>query len=141
MVRAVRRARLARRASTPLTVTAVGKTQRSKLAAGRKAFLDSAIKRSMEEGEKVPHPVRVSISSERQWDGRWFDVTLTSDGETIAVASFRRIRDARAYRKRMIEALKIPGIDVRARTHRGRKRQFAAGMRRINDSGKRSSAG
>lgn len=119
----------------------MGKTQRSRLAAGRKGFLDSAIKRSIEEGEKVPHPVRVSISAERQWDGRWFDVTLTSDGETIAVASFRRIRDARAYRKRMIEALKIPGVDVRARTHRGRKRQFAAEMRRMDDSGKHSSAG
>ena len=88
----------------------------------------------MEEGEKVPHPVRVSISSERQWDGRWFDVTLTSDGETIAVASFRRIKDARAYRKRIIEALKVPGVDVRARTHRGRKRQFAAEMRKIDDA-------
>ena len=116
----------------------MGKTQRSRPSAGRKAFLDSAIKRSLEEGEKVPHPVRVSISAERQWDGRWFDVTLTSDGETIAVASFRRIRDARAYRKRMIEALRIPGVDVQARTHRGRKRQFTAEMRRINDSGKRS---
>jgi len=115
-------------------------TQR-KLATARKVFLDSVIRRSIDEGEKVPHPVRVSISSERQWDGRWFDVTLTSDGETIAVASFRRIRDARAYRKRMIEALKIPGVDLRARTHRGRKRHFTAELRRINDSRKHSSAG
>ena len=88
----------------------------------------------MEEGEKVPHPVRVSISAERQWDGRWYDVTLTSDGETIAVASFRRVRDARAYRKRMIEALRIPGVDVRARTHRGRKRQFAVEIRQVSDA-------
>jgi len=88
----------------------------------------------MAEGEKVPHPVRVSISAERQWDGRWYDVTLTSDGETIAVASFRRVRDARAYRKKMIEALKIPGVDVLARTHRGRKRQFAAAIRQISDA-------
>lgn len=114
-------------------------TQRTS-AAARKAFLESAIRRSVDEGEKVPHPVRVSISAERQWDGRWFDVTLTSDGETIAVASFRRIRDARAYRRRIVEALKIPGIDVRARTHRARKRQFAAEMRQMNDAVKSAGA-
>jgi hypothetical protein len=119
----------------------VARAARRKLAAARKAFLESAIRRSVEEGERVPHPVRVSISAERQWDGRWFDVTLTSDGETIAVASFRRIREARAYRRRMIEALKIPGVDVRARTHRARKRQFAAEMQQMNDAGKSADAG
>jgi hypothetical protein len=106
-----------------------------KIAAARKAYLQSAIRRSVEEGEKVPHPVRVSISAERQWDGRWYDVTLTSDGETIAVASFRRIRDARAHRKRIIEALKIPGVDIRPRSHRGRKRQSNAETRQISDAG------
>jgi len=112
----------------------VAKASQRKFAAARKAYLEAAIRRSVEEGEKVPHPVRVSISAERQWDGRWYDVTLTSDGETIAVASFRRVRDARAYRKRMIEALGIPGVDIRARTHRGRKRQFAVEIRQISDA-------
>jgi len=91
----------------------------------RKGLLARVIKRSMEEGEKMLHPVRVAVCSEKQWDGKWFDVTLSSDGETIAVASFRRIQDARAYRKRMIEALRIPGLDGRARTHVGRRRRFA----------------
>jgi hypothetical protein len=111
----------------------MAKAAQRKFAAARKAYLEAAIRRSVEEGEKVPHPVRVSISAESQWDGRWYDVTLTSDGETIAVASFRRIRDARAYRKRIAGALKIPGVDVRARTHRGRKRHFAAEIRQISD--------
>jgi len=114
----------------------VAKSERHKLAATRKAFLDAVIKRSVQGGEKLPHPVRVSISSERQWDGRWFDVTLTSDGETISVASFRRIKDARVHRKQIIGALKIPGTDIQARTHRGRKRQFIAAMRHEIDSGK-----
>jgi hypothetical protein len=41
----------------------------------------------------------------------------------------------------MIEALKIPGVDVRARTHRARKRQFAAEMQQMNDAGKSADAG
>jgi anti-sigma factor ChrR (cupin superfamily) len=61
----------------------------------RKALLARVIKRSKEEGEQIPHPVRVAVIPENQWDGKWFDVTLSSDGETIAIASFRRIKDAR----------------------------------------------
>lgn len=99
----------------------------------RKAFLARAIKRSMEEGEKMLHPVRVAVCAEKQWDGKWFDVTLSSDGETIAVASFRRIQDARAYRKRIIEALRAPGLDGRTRTHAGRKRTFAMEIKRRDD--------
>lgn len=105
----------------------------------RKAFLARAIKRSMEEGEKMLHPVRVAVCSEKQWDGKWFDVTLTSDGETIAVASFRRIQDARAYRNRIIEALRIPGHDGRARTHGGRRRRFVAEIKRKEDDAQPSS--
>ena len=118
----------------------MARTARRNVAAERKAFLEAAIRRSVGEGEKVPHPVRVSISAERQWDGRWYDVTLTSDGETIAVASFRRMRDARAHCKRVIEALKIPGADARPRSHRGRKRQFAAEMRQTIDAVESGSA-
>ncbi|MDH3435496.1 MAG: hypothetical protein OEN48_00685 [Betaproteobacteria bacterium] len=84
----------------------------------RKALLARVINRSLQEGEKIPHPVRVAVIPENQWDGKWFDVTLTSDGETISIASFRRIKDARAYRKRIIEALKIPGLDAHARARR-----------------------
>jgi hypothetical protein len=94
---------------------------------GRKAFLARVIRQSKKEGEKIPHPVRVAVSPESQWDGRWFDVTLSSDGETIAIASFRRSEDARAYRKRIIEALKIQGLDAHARARRAiRKRQVMA---------------
>lgn len=96
----------------------------------RKTLLAHAIKCSLEQGEKVAHPVRVSVSAEKQWDGKWFDVTLTSDGETIAIASFRRIHDARAYRKHIMAALKIPGFDGRVLTHRGRKRRFVAEARK-----------
>jgi len=88
------------------------------LALARKAFLARVIKRSIQEGEKISHPVRVAVISENQWDGKWFDVTLTSDGETISIASFRRIKDARFYRKRIVEALKIPGLDSHARARR-----------------------
>jgi hypothetical protein len=84
----------------------------------RKALLARVIKRSLQEGEKIPHPVRVAVISENQWDGKWFDVTVTSDGETISIASFRRIKDARVYRTRIIEALKIPGLDPHARARR-----------------------
>ena len=112
----------------------MAKPERRTPTVARKAFLEAVVRRSIQDGEKLPHPVRVSISSERQWDGRWFDVTLTSDGETISVASFRRVKDARVHRKRLIDALKIPGVDARPRSHRGRKRQFAAEMRQTSDT-------
>ncbi len=108
------------------------------LAMGRKAFLARIIRQSKENGEKIPHPVRVAVSPEKQWDGKWFDVTLTSDGETISVASFRRIEDARAYRKRIVEALKIPDLDAQARGRRAlRKRQVMA-MERKSTKARRS---
>jgi hypothetical protein len=105
---------------------------------GRKALLARIIRQSKENGEKIPHPVRVAVSPEKQWDGKWFDVTLTSDGETISVASFRRMEDARAYRKRIVEALKIPDLDAQARGRRAlRKRQVMA-MERKSTKARRS---
>lgn len=106
---------------------------------GRRAFLARIIKRSVREGEKIPHPVSVAVSRENQWDGKWFDVTLTSDGETISVASFRRREDARAHRKRIIAALKIPGLDAHARARRALKKRQVMAMERGRAGMRRSS--
>jgi hypothetical protein len=106
---------------------------------GRKAFLARVIRRSKEDGEKIPHPVRVAVSPESQWDGKWFEVTLSSDGETIAIASFRRMEDARAYRKRIIEALKIPGLDAHARARRAPRKRRVMAMEKRRDGERRSS--
>lgn len=104
----------------------------------RKALLAQMIERSVQEGEKIPHPVSVGVSKENQWDGKWFDVTLTSDGETISVASFRRMRDARAYRKRIVEALRIPGLDSYARARRAFTKRRVMAMLRGEEKARRS---
>ena len=104
----------------------------------RKALLARMIERSVREGEKIPHPVSVGVTTENQWDGKWFDVTLTSDGETISVASFRRIGDARAYRKRIVEALRIPGLDSYARTRRALTKRRVMAMLKEEDRARRS---
>ena len=104
----------------------------------RKALLARMIERSVREGEKIPHPVSVDVSKENQWDGKWFDVTLTSDGETISVASFRRMGDARAYRKRIMDALRIPGLDSYARARRAFTKRRVMAMLREEDKAHRS---
>jgi hypothetical protein len=104
----------------------------------RKAFLARVIRQSKEQSEKIPHPVRVAVIPESQWDGKWFDVTLSSDGETISIASFRRIEDARVYRKRMIEALKIPGVDASARMRRALTKRKVMAMKKGRDEEHRS---
>ncbi len=111
---------------------------RARPALTRKALLALMIKRSIREGEKIPHPVSVGVSTENQWDGKWFDVTLTSDGETISVASFRRIGDARAYRKGIKEALRIPGLDSYARSRRAFAKRRVMAMLRAQDKTRRS---
>jgi len=111
---------------------------RARPALTRKALLALMIRRSIREGEKIPHPVSVGVARENQWDGKWFDVTLTSDGETISIASFRRVGDARAYRKRIVEALRIPGIDSYARARRAFTRRRVMAMERARDPARRS---
>lgn len=106
---------------------------------GRKAYLARVIKQSKEDGEKIPHPVRVAVQPENQWDGKWFDVTLTSDGETISIASFRRIEDARVYRKRVAEALRIPGLDAHARARRALRKRTVMAMKKGRNEAHKSS--